>query len=40
VEGKGNPIPQGDHHTTLKSELEEIARMLSGLINGMEKRGA
>lgn len=27
-----------DSHTKLKDELEEIARMLSGLISGMEKR--
>ena len=25
-------------HDTLKSQLEEIARMLSGLINGLDKR--
>ncbi len=25
-------------HTMLKSQLEEISRMLSGLINGLEKR--
>ena len=29
---------QPDHHQQLKSQLEEIARMLSGLIKGLEKR--
>lgn len=29
---------QGDRHETLKNDLEEIARMLSGLINGLDKR--
>ncbi len=28
-----------ERHAQLKSHLEEIARMLSGLINGLEKRG-
>jgi four helix bundle protein len=27
-----------DQHAILKSDLEEIAKMLSGLINGLEKR--
>lgn len=27
-----------DRHMQLKSDLEEIAKMLSGLINGLEKR--
>jgi len=27
-----------DHHAKLKADLEEIAKMLSGLINGLEKR--
>ncbi|HTU25605.1 MAG TPA: four helix bundle protein [Pirellulales bacterium] len=27
-----------DRHTELKSELEQISKMLSGLINGLEKR--
>jgi four helix bundle protein len=27
-----------DDHEALKSQLEEIARMLSGLINGIENR--
>ena len=27
-----------DRHAQLKSDLEEIARMLSGLINGLDKR--
>lgn len=27
-----------DHHGQLKSNLEEIAKMLSGLINGLDKR--
>lgn len=27
-----------ESHSKLKSELEEIARMLSGLINGLERR--
>ncbi len=27
-----------EDHVTLKSQLEEIARMLSGLINGLENR--
>ena len=27
-----------EDHATLKSQLEEIARMLSGLINGLENR--
>ena len=29
-----------DEHTSLKDKLEEIARMLSGLINGLDKRDA
>jgi four helix bundle protein len=29
---------ESDRHQLLKSQLEEIARMLSGLINGLEKR--
>jgi four helix bundle protein len=28
-----------DDHEALKSQLEEIARMLSGLINGLDNRG-
>ena len=28
----------GDRHQQLKANLEEIARMLSGLINGLDKR--
>jgi four helix bundle protein len=28
-----------DAHSELKSHLEEIARMLSGLINGLDRRG-
>jgi four helix bundle protein len=27
-----------ERHTQLKAKLEEIARMLSGLINGLDKR--
>jgi len=29
---------ESDRHRTLKANLNEIARMLSGLINGLEKR--
>ena len=29
---------QDDRHAGLKDQLEEIARMLSGLINGLDKR--
>jgi hypothetical protein len=29
-----------DEHAALKADLEEIARTLSGLINGLEKRHA
>jgi hypothetical protein len=29
---------QPERHQQLKADLEEIARMLSGLINGLEKR--
>ncbi|MBX3374518.1 MAG: four helix bundle protein [Phycisphaeraceae bacterium] len=32
-------IPQPDHDA-LRTELEEISRMLSGLINGLDKRRA
>jgi four helix bundle protein len=32
-------VSDGDHHP-LKSELEQIARMLCGLINGLDKRKA
>jgi four helix bundle protein len=32
-----NLLPSGDHER-LKSQLEEIARMLSGLINGLKNR--
>src|SRR5580698_6069446 len=28
-----------ERHEQLKADLEEIARMLSGLVNGLEKRG-
>ncbi|MCZ6681737.1 MAG: four helix bundle protein [Planctomycetota bacterium] len=28
----------GDHHAKLKADLEEIARMLSGLIKGLDNR--
>jgi four helix bundle protein len=31
-------IVKPERHAELKAELEEIARMLSGLINGLEKR--
>ncbi len=31
-------LVQDDAHHELKSELEEIARMLSGLISGLDKR--
>jgi len=27
------------HHQQMKADLEEIAKMLSGLINGLDKRG-
>jgi four helix bundle protein len=27
-----------DSHSKLKNDLEDIARMLSGLINGLERR--
>jgi len=27
-----------DRHDKLKADLEEIARMISGLINGLDKR--
>jgi four helix bundle protein len=27
-----------DHHEKLKADLEEIAKMISGLINGLDKR--
>jgi four helix bundle protein len=30
---------QADRHQQLKGDLEEIARMLSGLINGLDNRG-
>jgi four helix bundle protein len=29
----------GQRHQQLKADLEEIAKMLSGLINGLDKRG-
>ena len=29
---------EADRHQELKADLEEIARMLSGLINGLERR--
>ena len=29
-----------DNHNRLKSDIEEIARMLSGLINGLDNRGS
>jgi hypothetical protein len=29
---------QNDRHQRLKTDLEKVARMLSGLINGLEKR--
>jgi four helix bundle protein len=31
-------LPKADRHQQLKADLEEISRMLSGLINGLEKR--
>ena len=31
---------KGDRHAKPKAELEQIARMLSGLIHGLDKRGA
>jgi four helix bundle protein len=31
---------QADRHQQLKADLEEIARMLSGLINALDKRQA
>ncbi|HNQ21874.1 MAG TPA: four helix bundle protein [Phycisphaerae bacterium] len=33
-------LPGPDRHEQLKADLEEIARMLSGLINGLDKRNA
>lgn len=29
---------KADHHEKLKTDLEEIAKMISGLINGLDKR--
>ena len=29
---------KANHHEKLKAELEEVAKMLSGLINGLDKR--
>jgi len=29
---------EGDHHRQLKAHIEEIARMLSGLITGLDDR--
>jgi four helix bundle protein len=31
-------LVQADHHQQLKTHLEEIARMISGLINGLDRR--
>ena len=36
--GKRQELLGADQHQRLKADLEEIARMLSGLINGLDKR--
>jgi four helix bundle protein len=38
--GARQRLLQADRHVQLKADLEEIARMLSGLINGLDKRQA
>jgi hypothetical protein len=35
---KRRGLIQPDEHHKLKADLEEIARMLSGLIDGLDKR--
>lgn len=36
--GVRQKLVDADHHRQMKANLEEIARMLSGLINGLENR--